>query len=104
MGIFRIQNPIVTGYVPLERRGAAGDEITVNGRFFGSKKPKVFLKYLDGSGVAKKCKVRSSSMDPATGASAALFVVPKLPPGFYAIDLANKIGEADSGYDFEVLP
>ena len=104
MGMFRIQIPVITGFEPVERRGAIGDDIILNGRFFGSGKPKVIFTYLDGSGKQKKCKVLTSHMGLATGTSTLTFVVPKLTPGNYSVEIVSKIGGSGSLYVFEVLP
>jgi hypothetical protein len=104
MGMFRIQIPVITGFVPVERRGAVGEDIVINGRFFGSGKPKVTLTYQDGSDKRKKCMVRTAHMDPATGTSTLTFVVPKLTPGEYGIEMESKIGGTGPFYIFEVLP
>ena len=50
--------------------GSAGDEITINGSFFGTKKGKVTL-------GGKNCKVLSWTMVPTTGESTVQFIVPK---------------------------
>jgi uncharacterized protein (TIGR03437 family) len=50
--------------------GSAGDQITINGFFFGTKKGKVTL-------GGKRCKVVTWEMDPTTGESGIQFVVPK---------------------------
>ena len=67
--------------------GPAGDEITIYGFFFGTKKGKVFL-------GGKSCKIRSWTMDPTTGASEIRFVVPKgLSSGSQELKVINKVGE-----------
>ena len=43
-------------------------------------------------------------MDPATGTSTLTFVVPKLTPGEYGIEMESKIGGTGPFYNFEVLP
>jgi hypothetical protein len=61
--------------------GTAWDEITIRGRFFGTKKGKVYLEYEDsGSPVRKNCKVLSWAMDPASGEGEIVFVVPSMMP------------------------
>ena len=50
--------------------GSTGDQITIHGLFFGTKKGKVTL-------GGKTCKVLNWEMNPTTGASEIRFVVPK---------------------------
>jgi len=59
--------------------GAPGEEIEVTGKFFGSKKPKVYLEYTTSSGVEKKknCRVKSFTWIAQTGVSSLVFIVPK---------------------------
>jgi len=86
---------------------ATDSEITVHGRFFGSKKPKVFIIPVT-SGKTKKLKVVTplffpdfkskpgkSCMDIHTGKSSlTLYVSRKIIPGRYYFVLDNKIGIA----------
>ncbi|MGB9629584.1 MAG: IPT/TIG domain-containing protein, partial [Thermodesulfobacteriota bacterium] len=61
--------------------GTTNDQITIKGRFFGTKKGAVFLEYEElGSFVRKSCKVLKWWMDPISGESEILFVVPKMSP------------------------
>jgi hypothetical protein len=77
--------------------GAPGTEVTVTGRFFGTKRGKVYLED-GGSGKIKKCKVMDWSMDPTSGDSTLTFMVPSLPsglvPGPYTLNVINKVGAA----------
>jgi len=61
--------------------GFAYDQVTIVGRFFGMKKGKVYLEYEeDGNTIRKGCKVSSWVMDPVSGDSEILFVVPVMLP------------------------
>ena len=75
--------------------GTPGTEITIDGRFFSTKKGRVYLED-PSTGKKKRCKVTSWSMDPLTGASQATFIVPKLskifPAGTYQLVVTNKVG------------
>jgi len=76
-GGFTFKKPEVD---PLEDSdGAPGEEIEVKGKFFGSKKPKVYLEYTNAKGVDKKkyCKITELSWNAQTGVSSLFFVVPK---------------------------
>jgi hypothetical protein len=81
--------------------GAPDAEITLDGAFFGDKKAKakLYFEYVDAKGKSKrkKCKFVKDSVtwDPATGASACRFVVPKLKglPLTGVLRLVNKVGE-----------
>jgi len=67
--------------------GTVGQTITINGKFFGTKKGKVTI-------GGKSCKVTSWTMDATTGTSTIHFLVPKgLSAGPYALKVINKVGE-----------
>ena len=75
--------------------GASGYPILINGRFFGTKKPKIYLEYIDKNGQTKKgnCKVTDWSMDTTTGESRLEFIVPKgLESRAYPLKVFNKVG------------
>ena len=75
--------------------GSSGDEITINGMWFGTKKGKVYIHN-------QKCKVTEWSMNPTTGVSTLTFVVSnKLGAGKYFLEVENKIGRSVS-FGFEV--
>jgi hypothetical protein len=66
--------------------GAVGETVTVVGRFFGTKKGKVYL-------GTKSCKVTGWTMDPATGNSEIVFIVPKgLAKGAQDLKVTNSVG------------
>ena len=61
--------------------GTAWDQITIQGRFFGTKKGKLYLEYDEGGNpVRKNCKVLRWAMDSASGDGEIVFVVPKMLP------------------------
>jgi hypothetical protein len=64
-----------------QTEGSANDQVTVSGKFFGTKKGIVYLEYeQSGSLTRKSCKVSTWMMDSTTGDSEIVFVVPKMPP------------------------
>jgi hypothetical protein len=88
--------------LPLDH-GVAGDEITITGSFFGTKKPKLYLEYeVNGKQMKKSCKIISEPpyMVPQTGASELTFVVPKGIPLLTSctLKLANKVGFAETSF------
>lgn len=77
---------------------APGAKIIINGQFFTSKKPTVYLRDLI-SMKKKSCKVLNSTMDPQTGASSLEFIVPVRSSDKCEIILQTLIGEATTpGY------
>jgi len=95
MGTFRIMAPAIDGTTPLG--GAAGETVTLRGRFFTSQKPKVYLQNPNTS-KQKRCRVRASAMDLVTGRSTLTFKVPSLEPGAYRLVLKTKTGEAMAAF------
>ena len=64
-----------------QTEGSAYDQVTITGKFFGTKKGAIYLKYGEGENLIRKsCKVSSWTMDPTTGDSEIVFVVPKMLP------------------------
>ena len=69
-----------------------GQMITINGKFFGSKKGKVMI-------GGKACAVKSWTMDPWNGASTVKLIVPKtLVTGSYDLKVINATGEDTIGF------
>ncbi len=99
MGTFRIMAPAIDGVSPLG--GAAGERVTLPGFFFTSRKPKVYLQNLDAT-RKKRCRVRTSGMDPVTGRSTLTFKVPNLKPGPYRLILKTKTGEATAAFELHL--
>jgi hypothetical protein len=85
--------------------GTAYDEVTIRGKFFGTKKGKVYLEYEEGGGILRKsCKVTKWWMDPATNESEIIFVVPKMLPEVcdVVVDPYGDIAETEEDHGFEV--
>ena len=77
--------------------GTVDGRITIFGKFFGTKKGKVYLDYKDKNGLDKKknCRVESWQMISTTGISQIVFFVPKgIDPGDHSLRILNKIGAA----------
>jgi murein DD-endopeptidase MepM/ murein hydrolase activator NlpD len=81
--------------------GSPGTEITVTGKYFGTRKGKVSMED-PGTGTKKNCRVTSWHMDTTNGNSELRFVVPKLSKGFpqgeYRLKVANKVGSAEATF------
>ena len=105
---FTVKNPELDPFTDDNRSGIPEQEIVLTGKFFGSKKGKVYLEYTDSNGQTKtkKCKVTYWNMIPATGESELWFVVPKLSKSFHLgghpLTIDNKIGVATASEDFVV--
>jgi hypothetical protein len=81
--------------------------IVINGRFFGTRKPKVYLEYTDKHGrtKAKKCKITSWAMDSNTGVSRITFHLPRsLEPKDYQLKVVNKVGAATASFTVDSSP
>ena len=99
------------GKTPIKGIGGVGNiqfRIFLTGKFFGSKKGKVYLEYIDSNGQTKKktCKVTYWNMIPATGKSELRFAVPKVSKSFtvgaYPLKVENKIGVVTASENFIV--
>ena len=90
----------------LTSSGAYPEEITVTGKFFSTKKGKVYL-YDPVTEKKKNCKVTDWKMNESTGISELTFAVPKpsksFPAATYQLKISNKIGPATTTPDFELL-
>ena len=85
--------------------GTPGTEITAAAMFLGTKKGKVYLEYLDnGQPKKKNCKIKSWTMDPTTGVSEIIFVVPKLNSGDYTLKVTNKVGMDQTTFTVDPPP
>jgi hypothetical protein len=92
IGLFSIMNPIIDEVTP--KSGLSKDIITIQGRFFTTKKPNIYLENVI-TYKRKSCKVVSYTMNPENGLSSAQFMVPSsLDSGKYYLDLKNIIGDA----------
>jgi hypothetical protein len=75
LGAFHVRPPEIRS-APLS--GRASDELTISGLFFGKKRGKLLLAYdEDGREIVRRMKIKSWEMDPETGESTAVSVVPK---------------------------
>ena len=82
------------------KSGSEGDIITLTGKFFGTKKGKV---YLEKEGGLKSCKVVDWTMNPKTGDGQIQFQVPKkLAKGTYDLNVENKVGMGVETKGFEI--
>jgi subtilisin family serine protease len=96
-----VKGPEITGS---NYQGHSGYPILVNGRFFGTRKPKVHLGYTDDQGRVRKMRRRVSSlyMDSTTGESRLVFGAPyNLAPGTYVLYITNKVGIAESSFTLQ---
>ena len=94
-GGFTVRGPAIDE-VTSDSSGAPGANAIIKGKWFGTKKGKVYLED-SVSGKKKKCKVTEWSMyDTVNGDSRIRFIVPKLPkvflPGPYTLKVSNKVG------------
>jgi len=105
-GAFTFKKPTITSLN--QNSGAPLTNVAITGKFFGSKKPKVYLEYTDSKGVAKKknCPVKTWAMDGKTGDSSLGFIVPKgLPVGKYPLRVeTKKVGVSEEDIEFIITP
>lgn len=82
--------------------GAPGDLMTIDGLYFGSKRPKV---YFIGTVVprAKSAKVVSFSFNPYTNWGRLTVAVPKILGGAYDVKVVNDVGECSLSSAFTVI-
>jgi hypothetical protein len=105
-GTFTVRMPVLDEL--LVSTGIPGIPITVTGKFFGTKKGKVYLED-PASGKKKRCKVTYWYMNPANGNSTLTFEVPKLPKGLstgvaYPLKVANKVGTVQTTFTVKPTP
>ena len=102
---FTVKNPELDPLTDANRGGFPEQEIVLTGRFFGTKKGKVYLEELS-SGKKKSCKVTYWYMNPTTGASEVRFIVPKVSKSFtlgpHPLTIVNKIGVVSASENFIV--
>jgi hypothetical protein len=102
---FTVKNPELDPLTDDNKSGEPEQEIVLTGRFFGTKKGKVYLEELS-SGKKKSCKVTYWYMNPTTGASEVRFIVPKVSKSFtlglHPLTIVNKIGFAAASENFIV--
>ena len=97
LGAFTVRNPEID-YLS-SNSGDPGVPISITGKFFGSKKPKVYLEYINSKGKSRKryCHVTSWIMNPNTNESSIEFIVPETPRGYesgssYPLKVRNRVG------------
>ena len=98
---FTIKNPEMD---PLSTdHGAPGDDITISGRFFSTRKGKVYIEYEENGQIRKKsCTVKSWAMDASTGASEIRIQVPKIKySGPCVLIIANKVGAVEKPFTID---
>jgi hypothetical protein len=94
-GAFTMMAPEITSIDP--STGAKGTVIEISGNFISNKKGKVYL-------GEKKCKVKSWTMTPTTGASTIVCVVSnKMVPGHYDIMVTSKVGSDTLADGFTII-
>jgi hypothetical protein len=100
--------PVITAITPAGEL-SPGASLTIEGKYFGDKLPKISLEI---NGKLLKCKVdktslkytnykgKPSCMDPETGQSVVTVLLPskKLEPGTYPLVLDNKVGIATTPF------
>jgi len=91
---FSVKEPEIESVDP--KTGSVGEQITISGNFFGSKKPKVYLGYMNvknGKYTKKSCSVSSWPTDPTKEEGEIVFKVPTgLLPGPYDVIVTNSLG------------
>jgi hypothetical protein len=98
---FTIKNPEMD---PLSTdHGAPGDDITISGRFFSTRKGKVYIEYEENGQIRKKsCTVKSWAMDASTGASEIRIQVPMIKySGPCVLIIANKVGAVEKPFTID---
>ena len=104
---FTVKNPELDPLTDDNNGGLPEQEIVLTGRFFGTKKGKVYLEELIAKETKKKsCKVTYWYMNPTTGESEIRFIVPKVSKSFtlgpHPLTIVNKIGVAAASENFIV--
>ena len=97
-GSFSVMAPTIDD-IPSNRCSIGGENV-ISGKFFSTKKPKV---YLQNTVTSRKyrCKVSTFSMDPDTGESSLQFSVPNVPDldaGNYELILKTKTGQTSMSF------
>jgi hypothetical protein len=88
-----------------QTQGSAYDEVTIEGKHFGTKKGKVYLECGEGENLIRKnCKVNSWMMEPTSGDSEIVFVVPTMLPEVcdVVVDLYSTLEEVEEEDGFTV--
>jgi hypothetical protein len=95
---FMTKNPEIDLGTP--DHGTPGGEITMPGRFFSTRKGKVFIEYeKDGKPRRVACPIKLWTMDPATGTSEVRFRIPQVKySGPCVLIIANKVGAVEKPF------
>lgn len=102
---FTMMAPEIASVVP--DSGSNPNEIVISGKYFGTKKGKVYFEYEQGGKIKKKtCKITEWRMDdPVNGDSHIKFTVPKTSskflPNTYTLKVWNKVGEDSTTFEVE---
>lgn len=98
---FTVNNPVIDS-LSIDH-GSSGDEITTAGRFFSTRKGKVYIEYGENGQIRKKsCTVKSWAMDAATGTSEIRLQVPKIKySGPCVLIIANKVGAVEQPFTID---
>jgi hypothetical protein len=101
---FAVMGPMIDDVIP--DFGSPGETITIRGKFFSTKKGKVYIEFEDKNGQTKEknCRVKSWGMDTTTGQSTIIFEVPKGPePSInpYSLFVTNKVGQASAFFTID---
>jgi hypothetical protein len=81
--------------------GVTKASVDIYGKFFGTKRPRIYLEYTNKNGHARarRCRVTSWAMDSNTGVSRINFRVPRsLEPKDYQLKVVNKVGAATTSF------
>ena len=88
---FEVKAPEIGSVEPVSN--SVGDAVTIKGKFFGSKKGRVYLGYMSkGKYTKKSCSVSGWTAGLVTEEDEVVFVVPKLNPGVYDVIVINSVG------------
>jgi hypothetical protein len=97
LNVFTIKNPEIDNVS--SNSGAPGTHILITGKFFGRRKPRVYLEYTDSKGKYRKkyCRVTSWTMNPETNEGSVEFLVPETPKRYvagssYRLKVRNRVG------------
>lgn len=99
---FTVAGPDITEIAP--SLGAEGDVVTITGELFGTKKPKVFIEYINGTNPKRKsCKVMSWPLtsQSGTGTGEIKITIPRgVPEGQWNLAVENKVGRDTAVFEY----
>jgi len=79
--------------------------VTIDGKYFGTTKVRVYLEYGEGGNVVREsCKVNGWTMDPTTGDTEIVFIVPPMRANVcdVAVDPYGALQETEENDEFTV--